>query len=133
MVDFGSEQGLSDFETAVVVGYFEDFKRAKTPLRAEICHLWMDTILKSDCMQQGFCPVRLPGRAASPFSCRLRPAAVRAAGGQKTIDMGAGADTILRIKYRKKISFSNWRSRRLGGLAPGRRPLSTDQNERVSP
>jgi len=43
MVDFGSEQGLSDFETAGIVDYFEDFKRAKTPLGAKRCHLWMDT------------------------------------------------------------------------------------------
>jgi len=33
MVDFGSEQGLSNFETAGVAwGYVEDFKRAKTQL-----------------------------------------------------------------------------------------------------
>jgi hypothetical protein len=32
MVDFGSEQGLSNFETAGIAGYSEDFKRAKTPL-----------------------------------------------------------------------------------------------------
>ncbi len=25
MVDFGSEQGLSNFETAGIAGYFEDF------------------------------------------------------------------------------------------------------------
>jgi len=51
MVDFGSEQGLSDFETdsaAVIVTtgivcYFEDFKRAKTQLWAKRCRLWMDT------------------------------------------------------------------------------------------
>jgi len=43
MVDFGFEQGLSDFETAGIVDYFEDFKRAKTPLGAKRCHLWMDT------------------------------------------------------------------------------------------
>jgi hypothetical protein len=30
MVDFGSEQGLSNFETAGIAGYVEDFKRAKT-------------------------------------------------------------------------------------------------------
>ena len=43
MVDFGSEQGLSDFETTGIARYFEDFKRAKTQLRAERCHFWMDT------------------------------------------------------------------------------------------
>ena len=51
MVDFGSEQGLSDFETdgvavpalAGVAGYVEDLKRAKTPFRAERCRLWMGT------------------------------------------------------------------------------------------
>ncbi len=43
MVDFGSQQGLSDFETAGIVGYGEDFKRAKTPLRAKRCRLWADT------------------------------------------------------------------------------------------
>ncbi len=49
MVGFGSEQGLSDFETdgvavpalAGVAGYVEDLKRAKTPLRAKRCRLWM--------------------------------------------------------------------------------------------
>ena len=43
MVDFGPEQGLSDFETGGVAGYVEDLKRAKTPLRAKRCRLWMDT------------------------------------------------------------------------------------------
>jgi hypothetical protein len=43
MVDFGSVQGLSDFETGAMVYYFEDFKRAKTSLRAKRCHLWMGT------------------------------------------------------------------------------------------
>ena len=43
MVDFGSEQGLSNFETGGVAGYVEDFKRAKTPLRAKRCRLWMGT------------------------------------------------------------------------------------------
>jgi len=43
MVDFGSEQGLSDFETAGIARYFEDFKRAKTKLWAQRCRLWMDT------------------------------------------------------------------------------------------
>jgi len=43
MVDFGSEQGLSDFETGGVAGYVEDLKRAKTPLRAKRCRLWMGT------------------------------------------------------------------------------------------
>jgi hypothetical protein len=32
MVDFGSEQGLSDLETEGIARYFEDFQRAKTPL-----------------------------------------------------------------------------------------------------
>jgi hypothetical protein len=35
MVDFGSEQGLSDFETGGIVHYFEDFERAKTLLWAK--------------------------------------------------------------------------------------------------
>jgi len=39
MVDFGFGQGLSDFETAGIVGYFEDFKRAKTPLGSKRCRL----------------------------------------------------------------------------------------------
>jgi hypothetical protein len=43
MVDFGSEQGLSDFETAGIACYFEDLKRAKTPLWAKRCRLWMGT------------------------------------------------------------------------------------------
>ena len=43
MVDFGSKQGLSDFETAGIARYFEDFKRAKTQLRAKRCRLWMGT------------------------------------------------------------------------------------------
>jgi hypothetical protein len=43
MVGFGFEQGLSDFETAGIVGYFEDFKRAKTLLEAKRCQLWMGT------------------------------------------------------------------------------------------
>jgi len=43
MVDFGPEQGLSDFETGGVAGYVEDLKRAKTLLRAKRCRLWMDT------------------------------------------------------------------------------------------
>ncbi len=43
MVGFGSEQGLSDFEPAGIVRYFEDFKRAKTPLWAKRCRLWMGT------------------------------------------------------------------------------------------
>ncbi len=43
MVDFGSEQGLSNFETAGIAGYVEDFKRAKTPLWAKRCRLWMGT------------------------------------------------------------------------------------------
>jgi hypothetical protein len=43
MVDFGSEQGLSNFETAVITGYVEEFKRAKTPLWAKRCRLWTGT------------------------------------------------------------------------------------------
>jgi hypothetical protein len=51
MVDFGPEQGLSDFETdgvavpalAGVAGYVEDLKRAKTPLWAKRCRLRMGT------------------------------------------------------------------------------------------
>lgn len=39
VVDFGSEQGLSDFETGGIVGYVEGLKRARTPLRAEKCLL----------------------------------------------------------------------------------------------
>jgi hypothetical protein len=38
MVDFGSGQGRSEFETAGVVCYFEDFKFAKTPTWAKRCH-----------------------------------------------------------------------------------------------
>jgi hypothetical protein len=44
MVDLGSEQGLSNFETEGIAGYVEDFKRAKTPLRAKRFRLWMGTI-----------------------------------------------------------------------------------------
>ncbi len=52
MVDFGSGQGLSNFETdgvavtaiADIASYVEDFKRAKTPLWTKRCRLWMDTI-----------------------------------------------------------------------------------------
>jgi hypothetical protein len=43
MIDFGSGQGLSDFETGGIACYFEDFKREKTPPRAERCRLWMET------------------------------------------------------------------------------------------
>jgi hypothetical protein len=43
MVDFGSEQGLSDFETAGIARYSEDFKRTKTPLWAKRCRLWIGT------------------------------------------------------------------------------------------
>jgi hypothetical protein len=46
MVGFGSEQGLSNFETGGVAGYVEDFKRAKTPLWAKRCRLWMGTNYK---------------------------------------------------------------------------------------
>ncbi len=42
VVDFGSEQGLSNFETGGIAGYVEDFKRAETPLWAKRCRLWMD-------------------------------------------------------------------------------------------
>ena len=44
MTDFGSRQGLSDFETGGIACYFEDFKREKTLPRAERCRLWMGTI-----------------------------------------------------------------------------------------
>jgi hypothetical protein len=43
MVYFVSEQGLSDFGIGGLVNYFEDFERAKTPLRDKIGHLWMGT------------------------------------------------------------------------------------------
>jgi len=43
MVDFASEQGLSAFETTGIAGYVEDFKRAKTPLWAKRCRLWVGT------------------------------------------------------------------------------------------
>jgi hypothetical protein len=43
MVDFGSGQGLNVFETAVIAGYFEDFKKVKTPPWAKRCRLWMGT------------------------------------------------------------------------------------------
>jgi hypothetical protein len=43
MVDFGSEQGLSDFEPAGIARYSEELKRAKTPLWAKRCHLWTGT------------------------------------------------------------------------------------------
>jgi hypothetical protein len=45
MVDIGSEQGLSNFETAGIAGYVEDFKRVETPLWAKKCRLWMDSSL----------------------------------------------------------------------------------------
>ena len=45
LVDFSSEQGSSDFETEGIAGYDEDYKRAKTPLRAKRCRLWMGTNL----------------------------------------------------------------------------------------
>jgi len=45
MVDFGSGQGLSDFETGGIACYFEDFKRVKTLPRAKRCRLWMGTKL----------------------------------------------------------------------------------------
>jgi hypothetical protein len=41
IVDFGPEQGLSDFETAGIARYFEDFKRAKTQLGAKRWFLWL--------------------------------------------------------------------------------------------
>jgi hypothetical protein len=43
MVDFGSERGLSVFETTDIVRYFEDFKKAKTKRWGKRCHLWMGT------------------------------------------------------------------------------------------
>jgi hypothetical protein len=54
MVAFGSGQGLSDFETAVIAGYFEG--SAKASLRAqksanaalaESCRLWVAQVGKS--------------------------------------------------------------------------------------
>jgi len=42
MVDFGFRQGPSEFSTAGIARYFEDWKRARTPPGAEICRLWMD-------------------------------------------------------------------------------------------
>ncbi len=53
MVDFGSEQGLSNFETAGIAGYVEDFKRAKTPLWAKRCRLRMDTNYVAICAMIG--------------------------------------------------------------------------------
>jgi hypothetical protein len=44
MVDFGSERGLSIFETGGIASYFEDFKNAKTKCRAKRCHFWSDII-----------------------------------------------------------------------------------------
>jgi len=38
-VGFGSEQGLSSFETAGIVNYVEDLKTAKTQLWAKRCRL----------------------------------------------------------------------------------------------
>jgi hypothetical protein len=40
-VDFGSDQGRSEFETGGVACYVEDFKRARTPVWAKRCYLWM--------------------------------------------------------------------------------------------
>jgi hypothetical protein len=44
---FAKPEGVSDFETAGLachaVGVIEDFKRAKTPLWAKRCRLWMGT------------------------------------------------------------------------------------------
>ena len=34
---------MSDFDNAGIVRYFEDIKRAKTPLWAKRCRLWVDT------------------------------------------------------------------------------------------
>jgi hypothetical protein len=48
IVDFGSAQGRSDFETAGVachaVGAIEDFKRARTPVWAKRRYSWMGTL-----------------------------------------------------------------------------------------
>jgi hypothetical protein len=52
MVDFGSAQGLSDFETTGIAGYIEEFKRAKTPLGAKRCRLWMGTNQEETCQPQ---------------------------------------------------------------------------------
>jgi hypothetical protein len=43
MIDFGSGQGLSDFETGGIACCFEDFKREKTLPRGERCRLWAGT------------------------------------------------------------------------------------------
>jgi hypothetical protein len=43
MVDFGSERGLSVFETGGIARYFEDFKKAKTKRWVKRCHFWMGT------------------------------------------------------------------------------------------
>jgi len=43
MVDFGFRQGPSEFSTAGIARYFEDWKRARTPPGAERCRLWMGT------------------------------------------------------------------------------------------
>ena len=53
MVDFGSGQGLSDFETAGIAGYSEDFKKAKTQPWAERCRLGMGTCKQRQALQQG--------------------------------------------------------------------------------
>jgi 7,8-dihydro-6-hydroxymethylpterin dimethyltransferase len=41
VVDFGSERGLSVFETTDIARYFEDFKNAKTKCWAKRCHFRM--------------------------------------------------------------------------------------------
>jgi len=45
MAPFGSEQGLSNFETAGIVRYSEDLERAKTPLWARVVHVTLDKSL----------------------------------------------------------------------------------------
>jgi hypothetical protein len=52
MVDFGSEQGLNDFETAGIARAISEkrdwlrhyIKGAKTPLWAKRCRLWMGIV-----------------------------------------------------------------------------------------
>ncbi len=45
MAGFVSEQGLSDFETAGIVDYCEDLKRAKTPLWVKRYRFWMGYLI----------------------------------------------------------------------------------------
>ena len=43
IIDFGSGQGRSEFETGNVARWVEDFKFARTPDWAKICYFWMGT------------------------------------------------------------------------------------------